>query len=94
MNKYWKYYCYFMIILFAIAMVANMVNARFFYGHNDITILKLSLNFATFIILDISLIVLHFIFVLENKTPSRWWQIFLTVANVLVAFANITLLIR
>ena len=94
MKKYWKYYCYFMIVLFLVAMVANVINTSFFYGHGNLTIQKLSFNFASLTLLDLSLIVLHYIFVVENKTPSRWWQIFLTIANVLVAFGNITLLIR
>ena len=94
MKKYWEIYCYGMIILFLVAMVANGFNAKFFYGHDNVTIQKLSVNFATLILLDMSLVVLHFIFILESKTPSRWWQIFLTIANVVVAFANISLLIR
>ena len=93
MKKQWKLYCYFMIVIFLVAMVANGVNANFFYGHENLTIQKLSFNFASLVVLDISLIVLHFVFIIEQKTPSRWWQIFLTIANVLVAFANIILLI-
>ena len=94
MNKYWKTYCYFMIALFLVAMIANGFNANFFWGHDNYTIQKLSLNFSSLTVLDISLVVLHYIFIKENKTPSRWWQIFLTVANVAVAVANITLLTR
>ena len=94
MKKSWKTYCYFMIALFSVAMVANFFNADFFWGHQNFTIQVLSVNFFLFSILDISLIVLHYIFIKENKTPSRWWQVFLTIANVAVAIANITLLIR
>ena len=94
MNKYWKLYCYFMIVLFLVAMAVNVINANFFWGHNNVVIQKLSFNFASLVVLDLSLVVLHYIFVVENKTPSRWWQVFLTVANVAVAIANITLLIR
>ena len=93
MKKQWKLYSYFMIVLFSVAMVANCINTNFFFGHENFTIEKLSLNFACLIITDVSLVVLHFVFILENKTPSRWWQIFLTVSNVALAIANITLLI-
>jgi len=82
-----------MIALFLVAMIANIINTNFFYGHENSTIQKLSFNFASLIILDISLVVLHYVFIVENKTPSRWWQIFLTIANVFVAIANIILLI-
>jgi len=94
MKKQWKLYCYFMIVLFLVAMIANGVNANFFWGHNNVVIQKLSFNFASLVVLDLSLVVLHYIFIAENKTPSRWWQVFLTVANVAVAIANITLLTR
>ena len=94
MNKSWRYYCYFMITLFFVAIFANLFNANFFWGHQNQVIQKLSINFFLLSILDLSLVVLHYIFIVESKTPSRWWQVFVTGANVAVAVANITLLIR
>ena len=92
MKKHNKVYSFFMMLLFTVAALANIINADFFSGHGEGTIQKISYNFSAIILLDFALIWLHYDFYKKNKRPKTPLQIFLTFATVILALLNITLL--
>ena len=94
MNKFWTRYNFFMMGFFAFAIVANVLNAMFFSGHDNETIQTLAINFVGLCLVDGSLIWLHYVFNSEKKRPRSLVQWGLTISNVVVAGLNILLMAR
>ena len=92
--KFWKRYCLFTMGLFTMGIIANLLNASFFLGHDNQAIQTIAYNFGGLTLVDASLLWLHLDFYFKKKHPRSGLQWALTLSNVLVVTLNIILTLR